>query len=502
MRTRFVPRRAAALLATVVGAALVASCGGSNGTPAPYAQYAGRCAAPRAGVDQRGTLTDEKNWLRTWTNDLYLWYREVPAVDPNAYATAIDYFQALKTIGTNQTGTPKDKFHFTMSTVDWLAFSQSGVLVSYGIEFIALVASSPNRDVRVGFVAPNSPAAAVNITRGAQVMKIDGQSVSNGDANVLNAGLGPSAASPTHSFEFLFPDGTTHDLPLTASSFTEDPVPIAQVFPGTHVGYILFTDHIQTAESELVNAIKTLKSAQVTDLVLDIRYNGGGYLAIADELAYMISGPGTAGKTFERITFNDQHPSFDPVTGASLAPIPFVTTGQNFTVRSNVLLPTLGLSRVFVLTGRGTCSASESIINGLTGVGVNVVQIGQTTCGKPYGFYPADNCGTTYFSIEFQGVNAKGFGSYSDGFVPGGTGTGVAGLPGCVVAEDFSHQLGDPADARVVAAMNWAASPGTCPPPPPAPAAQQQTALSAAALGDAIQAKPPWRENRILVNER
>ena len=57
-----------------------------------------------------------------------------------------------------------------------------------------------------------------------------------------------------------------------------------------------------------------------------------------------------------------------------------------------------------------TCSASESIINGLRGVNVQVIQIGSTTCGKPYGFYPEDNCGTTYFSIQFKGVNAAGFG--------------------------------------------------------------------------------------------
>ena len=61
-----------------------------------------------------------------------------------------------------------------------------------------------------------------------------------------------------------------------------------------------------------------------------------------------------------------------------------------------------------MLTGDNTCSASESIINSLRGIGVEVIQIGLTTCGKPYGFYPQDNCGTTYFSIEFKGVNAQG----------------------------------------------------------------------------------------------
>ncbi len=94
---------------------------------------------------------------------------------------------------------------------------------------------------------------------------------------------------------------------------------------------------------------------------------------------------------------------------------------------------------MFVLTGNGTCSASEAIINGLRGVDVQVIQIGATTCGKPYGFYPQDNCGTTYFSIEFKGVNAKGFGDCADGFSPATPARLPAQLPGCSVADDFTH---------------------------------------------------------------
>jgi hypothetical protein len=97
------------------------------------------------------------------------------------------------------------------------------------------------------------------------------------------------------------------------------------------------------------------------------------------------------------------------------------------------------------------------VINGLRGAGVQVIQIGSSTCGKPYGFYPAENCGTTFFSIQFQGVNALGFGDYADGFVPqNGATAGVAAnavLPGCSVGDDFTHALGDPAESRLAAAL-------------------------------------------------
>ena len=161
----------------------------------------------------------------------------------------------------------------------------------------------------------------------------------------------------------------------------------------------------------------------------------------------MVAGAAADGKTFEQLQFNDQHPDTNPVTGEPLDPVPFANTSQGFSVDlRGTPLPTLNLRRVFVLTGPGTCSASESIINSLRGVDVEVIQIGSTTCGKPYGFYPADNCGTTYFSIQFRGVNAKGFGDYADGFSPQNT-AGIAGvaLPGCSVADDFTHPLGDAA---------------------------------------------------------
>ena len=97
---------------------------------------------------------------------------------------------------------------------------------------------------------------------------------------------------------------------------------------------------------------------------------------------------------------------------------PFHSTAQGFSLPDGQALPTLNLSRVYVLVGSGTCSASEAIVNGLRGVGVTVNLIGATTCGKPYGFYPTDNCDTTYFAIQFQGVNQLGQGDYADGFAP------------------------------------------------------------------------------------
>jgi len=268
---------------------------------------------------------------------------------------------------------------------------------------------------------------------------------------------------------------------------------------GSLVGYMLFNDHLATSESALLNAFTQLQTAGVTDLVLDIRYNGGGLLDIASEVAYMIAGQQTVGQTFELTQFNNKYPSTDPANGTTITPLGFHTTTQGFSVTAGQILPTLGLSRVFILTGVSTCSASESIINSLQGVNVQVIQIGSTTCGKPYGFYPTDNCGTTYFSIQFQGVNAKGFGDYPDGFTPSNTATpqGVS-VPGCSVADDFTHALGDSAEGLLASALSYREN-SVCPVPPsgsaPPPALAAGAYVPPMADGQAI--KSLWQQNRI-----
>jgi hypothetical protein len=289
---------------------------------------------------------------------------------------------------------------------------------------------------------------------------------------------------------------------MTSTNVTLTPVQNVRTIaePTGAVGYMLFNDHIATAEQALINAITTLDNANVVDLVLDVRYNGGGFLVIASQLAYMIAGPArTGGLTFENIRFNAKHPSTNPVTGQPLQPLPFANVSVGLSAPSGLPLPTLDLPRVFVLTGPNTCSASESIINSLRGIGVEVIQIGSRTCGKPYGFYPEDNCGTTYFTIQFQGVNAQGFGDYSDGFSPQNSlGTQTTPIPGCSVADDFTHALGDTSESRLAAALAYRNfGPAAC----PAPTGLGGPGISKPAL-DAAEgqiSKSPLRENRVLL---
>ena len=192
-----------------------------------------------------------------------------------------------------------------------------------------------------------------------------------------------------------------------------------------------------------------------------------------------------------------QYTTTNPVTHTAITPTLFHSTAQGFSTPSGQALPSLNLTRVFVLTSAETCSASEAIMNGLRGVNVQVIQIGSTTCGKPYGFYPPDNCGTTYFSIQFRGVNDQGFGDYTDGFSPNNTAGTTFGykIPGCSVADDFNHALGDPNEGRLSQALAYRAG-GSCTVPPSGlagPSLKEQIRPELA-----IRARAPIREISIL----
>ena len=454
-------RSSLAVLAPLFAALTISGCGGGGGSgsgstssgttsePLPSsASLAQQCASPRPGTsDRQGSVDTEKAFVHSWIDETYLWYQDVrglPAstLDAANYSTPVDYFAALKTPLITASGKPKDKFHFTYDTPTWVAMSQSDASFGYGFQ-IALLSSTPPRSAVVAFTDPNSPASAQNIARGATVLSVDGVDMVNGsDVSTLNAGLFPTVAG-VHTFVIQDQGATTpRTVTLAAASVVGTPVLNAQALPAPNAGtgYLLFNDHVATAESELVEAINVLKAANVTDLVLDLRYNGGGYLDIASELAYMIAGPtNTTGKFFEREIFNDRNPFNTTISDAT---VDFHTTAQGFSLAQGTTLPTLGLNRVFVLTSGSTCSASEAVINGLRGAGVIVNLIGEATCGKPYGFKPQENCNTTYFAIQLQGVNNVGFGDYADGF-----------SPTCTAADDFTHALGDPAESQLQVAL-------------------------------------------------
>ena len=481
------------LIALVSVTTLLTSCGGgsdSGGSGSPPVsfiptwtqgvfpnpdQFKDLCQVPRTDLDingapwpdRQGSTLLENFWLRSWSNDTYLWYSEIVDQNPANFSDTLSYFDVLKTNATTPSGNPKDQFHFTRDTDEYQQLVASGSSSGYGARF-RLVRSAPPRLVYVAYTEPNSPATAAGLTRGAEILQIDGEDVINGsNTSVLNAGLFPAGNGETHAFVVRDPgSNTTRTITMTSTSVVSDPVQNEQVFDTAtgRVGYMQFnTFATRIAEQEIIDAFANFSNQGVQDLVVDLRYNSGGFLFISSQLAYMVAGSAqTQGRVFETTVFNDKHPTTNPVTGETLQPTPFFSTPSDQATAPGGSLPALNLNRVFVLTTSNTCSASEAFINGLRGIDVQVILIGDTTCGKPYGFYATDNCGITYFTIQFRGENDKGFGDYADGFVPSASDNGQDVVQGCIVADDFSRLLGDPNEAMLAAALNYRVT-GACP---------------------------------------
>jgi carboxyl-terminal processing protease len=358
----------------------------------------GVCITPVANVC---TTEDEKLWVRSYLDDVYLWYNEIKDVPRQNYSTPQTYFDALLVKN-------KDRYSVAINQAEADAFHESGLELGYGA--IWVIDGFTNNSLRVAFVEPQSVADKAGIVRGDYLHSINGQHVSTLSDEELTAYLYPSKAI-TINVEVTTNLAMPHrKLSLQATDNVRQPVPEATVF--THhtsqekVGYLLFNEHIATASEQLIDVLTSFKQEKINDLVLDLRFNGGGYAYIANELASMIGGQRTVNRLFQKVEHNQKHSAkneYDFFTQAA-----FIT---------NEKLPLLNLSRVFVLTSYATCSASEAIINSLSPF-VEVIRIGSTTCGKPYGFEQANNCGTAYFAIQFQGENALEQSIPTTGFAP------------------------------------------------------------------------------------
>ena len=447
----------------------------------PSSTFAARCENPRTGSspitgdaypDKAGSELLEKFWQRSFTNETYLWYQDVLDQDPKNFSL-VEYFDQLKTTEVTDSGAPKDQFHWVEPTSGVEERSQLGVTYGYGISYDRQQTQITPRSWVVKNVTPETQAALQGVSRGSTLLEIDGADFVNGtsqaDLDAINAGLASQTEGEEHTFKFANINGDEYEVTLATAAISGVPVQISKTLdtPQGKVGYFLFnTFGNATAEKDLFDSFTQFKEENITDLVVDLRYNGGGFLALSSQLAYMVAGKtATQGKTYDRLIYNDKLSADNRNIGFYDTTIDLRRLiGGDTIIPANQPLPTLDLPRVYVLTTGSSCSASESFMNSLRGIDVEVIQIGETTCGKPYGFVSEDNCGSTYFTVQFRGENHKGFGDYADGFMP-------ATLPeagkqsqvqGCPIKEDYLHALGDEQELLLASALYYQAN-NTCP---------------------------------------
>jgi carboxyl-terminal processing protease len=415
---------------------LLSACGGGDG------YYGGPPPPPSCSVGS------QQDWLQTYMNDTYFWYALSPKPSPAGYATVGDYFDALIYRGGGQipgapAGTlwPSDRYSNFQSTESFNRFFGDGQTLGYGVAVAGIEVTTPSpqptQPLYVRYVEPGSPAASGDIVRGDRVMSINSVPASTVIVNNDFSALTPNASGDTLTLVLRNSAGADRTVVLQAGIYGLTPVQNAQVLQtpnGRSVGYVMLKDMINQVNSPLATAMANFKANNVQELVLDLRYNGGGLVSVGNTVASYAAGAAGSGKVFAKLLYNDKQSASNQASF-------FSNPGA-----------WAGFSKVYVLAGPRTCSASEQVINGLTGIGVQVVAIGNTTCGKPVGFLPQDNaCGTTYSVVNFESVNALKQGRYFDGFAPT-----------CMVAEDFGKPTGSTTDTLLVAAAHHADN-GACP---------------------------------------
>jgi carboxyl-terminal processing protease len=259
--------------------------------------------------------------------------------------------------------------------------------------------------------------------------------IAAGDFSALSA----TAEGQSLSIRWQPASGAERSASVTSTLYNLSPVRGSRVLvtpSGRRLGYLEVRNMVSQTATPMDAAFASFKANGVQDIVLDLRYNGGGLVSMAATVSSYIAGMASAGRTFTTLLYNDKRQ----------------TQNQSFLFANPAPAAAANVSRVYVLMGPRTCSASEQIINGLQGVGVQVVTVGDTTCGKPVGFVPvSDNCGTTYSVVNFESVNAQNQGRYFSGFTPS-----------CRVTENFTREQGSLTDPLVSAAAQMADG-GACP---------------------------------------
>ncbi|TRZ43805.1 S41 family peptidase [Robertkochia solimangrovi] len=360
----------------------------------------------------------------------------------NGYSDSEDLFDDL----VYQPGVVDD-FSWYIPDVEEQLNEFRGISYTYGINLgyylVRVSSDSDDAVVYVTYVVPGSPAEAAGITRGDLIYSVDGTVLT---VNNVNSAIGPLYYNPTVSLGIAkIEDGNYtpqgDDIEISAAEITENPVFYHSVIEkeGKKIGYLMYNGFRSTFHKELNDVFGEFKSAGVEELVLDLRYNGGGSVLTSAYLASMISGKMSTESVFASLKYNSKRNEANGYTFPfyNNAAVFDKTTGL-YTGESVTINRLSNLTRLYVITTRRTASASEMIINGLR-PSMEVITIGETTVGKNEGsntlvdspptsasdeeaYLDVDNRNPAHEvglqPITFRIYNSLGQSEYTDGFEP------------------------------------------------------------------------------------
>ena len=342
------------------------------------------------------------------TQDYYLWNTQLPAtLNTSSYTDPIGVMTAIRQYSIEPGfATPVDKWSFAMKKTEWNQYSGGMSSVSSSTstagDFGITVFFRAEGDLRVRLTEPNSPGGILGIKRGWRITKINGSTnitTSNSQYIIDNIYKAVSA-----DVTFTKPDGTSVDLNLLAAHYADKPVYLDTVYNSANgnIGYLVynsFLGNIDQTAAEYARVFNKFASAGITNLIVDLRYNGGGYVNLQEQLANYLITSQAQGSIMMKQIYNSNH------------------SNENSTVLFNKS-GSLQLTKIYFIVSRGTASASELLINNLKPY-MDVRLIGNSnTHGKPVGFFPIEDGEWYVFPVSFKTVNKNGEGNYYAGFTP------------------------------------------------------------------------------------
>ncbi len=356
--------------------------------------------------DSEDPLKKEKEYTLTVMNDIYYWYDQVPQnIKPGPIPTLEEYFDTLLS--------PVDRWSWMMTGSEYKSM-ETGEYKIYGASFGQPIDYYNDYSIRVRYVFDNSPMSENGVKRGYELTHLNGIPVST---LIQNNTINTVLAQQSNTFTFKDYSGnsftfSTSSRTVSTRSSLRTIVFTPSDFPGLpyNVGYFNYYTFNNNMLSDISSAMATFKNANIQELILDLRYNGGGDGDALEYIANLIAPETAQGQILGKRKHNNKYSAYD------------VNTATMTIINRNV--NSLNLNRVIILTSPGTASASEVLLNGLRPL-MNVIQVGRVTYGKPNGMYvipypESDYTNPTYvlLPICFYTVNKNGYGAYENGLSP------------------------------------------------------------------------------------
>lgn len=265
-------------------------------------------------------------------------------------------------------------------------------------------------------VHPGSSADQAGLKRGMEIHKVGGESISTKEWKDIYISL--IAGDSRSTQQVTDKDGRVYNI--NSGPIEVNPVIYSHV-KNNHshrIGYLVYSKFDAGFDQELFDVFKKFKKENITDLILDLRYNGGGHVISAQLISSCIAGSAYEGEVFSSYRYNEERMK---AIGNKKKTDPFLySTYKN--LNTSLAEGAVNLSKVYCLVSGQTASASELVINSLRGIDIEVILIGERTNGKNVGMEGTEfttKAGTyEFFPITFQSYNAKDFGAYENGFDP------------------------------------------------------------------------------------